>query len=56
MTMEPGKDYAGVLLKRADEALNAARALLEKCLLADAISRAYYAVFYATQPSSILRV
>ena len=49
MTTEPGKDYAGVLLERAEEALNAARTLLEKCLLADAISRAYYAVYYAAQ-------
>jgi uncharacterized protein len=49
MTTEPGKDYARVLLERADEALIAARTLLEKCLLADAISRAYYAVYYAAQ-------
>ena len=44
MTTEPGKDYARVLLERTDEALKAARTLLEKGLLADAISRAYYAV------------
>lgn len=49
MTMEPGKDYAEVLLKRADKALLAAQTLLEKCLLSDAISRAYYTMFYATQ-------
>jgi uncharacterized protein len=49
MITEPGKDYAMVLLERADEALKAARTLLEKCLLADAISRAYYAVYYAAQ-------
>jgi uncharacterized protein (UPF0332 family) len=47
--MEPGKNYAEVLLKRADKALSAAQTLLEKCLLADAISRAYYAMFYSTQ-------
>ncbi len=49
MTMEPGKDYAEVLLERADKALLVAQTLLEKCLLADAISRAYYAMFYAAQ-------
>jgi uncharacterized protein len=49
MIMEPGKNYAEVLLKRADKALFAAQTLLEKCLLADAISRAYYAMFYAAQ-------
>ena len=49
MTTGPGKNYAGVLLERADEANNAARILLEKCLLADAVSRAYYAIYYAAQ-------
>jgi uncharacterized protein (UPF0332 family) len=49
MTTEPGKNYASVLLARADEALLASRTLLEKCLLADTISRAYYAIYYATQ-------
>lgn len=49
MTTGSGKDYARVLLERADEALNAARTLLEKCLLADAVSRAYYAIYYAAQ-------
>jgi uncharacterized protein (UPF0332 family) len=47
MTTGPGKDYARVLLERAEEALNAARTLLEKCLLADAISRAYYDMYQA---------
>lgn len=49
MTMEPGKDYAEVLLDRAGKALLACQTLLEKCLLADAISRAYYTMFYAAQ-------
>lgn len=49
MTTEPGKNYAELLLARADEALLASRTLLEKCLLADAISRAYYSMYYATQ-------
>jgi hypothetical protein len=49
MTTGHGKDYARVLLKRAEEALSAAQTLLERGLLADAISRAYYAVYYAAQ-------
>jgi len=36
-------------LERADEALLASQTLLEKCLLADTISRAYYSMYYATQ-------
>jgi uncharacterized protein (UPF0332 family) len=47
--MGPGKNYAAVLFERSDEALLAAQTLLEKGLLADAISRAYYAMYYATQ-------
>jgi uncharacterized protein len=49
MTIGPGNNYAVVLLERADKAFSAAQTLLDKCLLADAISRAYYAMFYATQ-------
>jgi uncharacterized protein len=49
MTTGPGKNYALVLLARADEALLASRTLMEKCLLADTISRAYYAMYYAAQ-------
>lgn len=49
MTTGPGKNYAEVLLSRADEALLASQTLLEKCLLADTISRAYYAMYYAAQ-------
>jgi uncharacterized protein (UPF0332 family) len=49
MTKGPGKNYAAVLFERSDEALLAAQTLLEKGLLADAISRAYYAMYYATQ-------
>jgi hypothetical protein len=48
MTMGHGKNYAEVLLARADEALLASQTLLGKCLLADTISRAYYAMYYAT--------
>jgi uncharacterized protein len=53
--MGPGKNYAVVLLERADKAFSAAQTLLEKCLLADAISRAYYAMFYATQAVLFMR-
>jgi uncharacterized protein (UPF0332 family) len=49
MTTGPGKNYTSVLLDRAKEALLASQTLLEKGLLADAISRAYYAMFYSTQ-------
>jgi uncharacterized protein (UPF0332 family) len=49
MTTGPGKDYAAVLIERAKEALLASQTLLEKGLLADAISRAYYAMYYSTQ-------
>ncbi len=49
MTTGPGKNYTEVLLVRADKALLASRTLLEKCLLADAISRAHYSIYYATQ-------
>jgi uncharacterized protein len=49
MTMEPGIDYAIVLLERAAKAVSAAQILLEKGFMADAVSRAYYAMFYATQ-------
>jgi len=36
-------------LIRSDEALLASQILLDKGLLADAISRAYYSMFYAAQ-------
>jgi uncharacterized protein (UPF0332 family) len=49
MTMEPGKDFVKVLLTRSDEALLASRVLLEKGLLSDSISRAYYSMYYASQ-------
>jgi uncharacterized protein (UPF0332 family) len=49
MTTGPGKNYAEVLLEPVDEALLASQTLLEKCLLAHTISRASYAMYYATQ-------
>ncbi|MBI4332063.1 MAG: HEPN domain-containing protein [Chloroflexi bacterium] len=51
--MERGRGFEEASLERADKALLAARTLLEKGLLADAVSRAYYAMFYADQ--AILR-
>ena len=49
MTTEHGKSFAEASLARAEEALTAAQTLVEKGLLADAISRAYYAMYYAAQ-------
>jgi uncharacterized protein (UPF0332 family) len=49
MTTGPGQDYVSLLLQRSDEALISAKTLLEKGLLADSVSRAYYAMFYAAQ-------
>lgn len=55
MTTEPGQDYIEALLTRADESLTAAKTLLEKCLLADSISRSYYAMFHAAQAILLTR-
>ena len=49
MTTEPGKNYVQELINRSKEALEASRLLLEKGLLADAVSRAYYAMYFITQ-------
>ena len=47
MTTEPLKGFVEGSLKRSDQALKAATTLLENGLLADAVSRAYYAMFHA---------
>jgi len=49
MTMEPLPEFVRASLRRADKALLAAKFLLEKDLLEDSISRAYYAMFHAAQ-------
>lgn len=49
MTMEPLPEFVRASLRRADKALLAAKSLLEKNLLEDSISRAYYAMFHAAQ-------
>jgi uncharacterized protein (UPF0332 family) len=47
--MEHLQEFAKASLRRADKALLAAKSLLEKNLLEDSISRAYYAMFHAAQ-------
>ena len=45
--MEHSPEFVTGSLARADQALRAANTLLEAKLLPDAVSRAYYAMFYA---------
>lgn len=48
MMTEPLKQFVVDSLNRAEQSLQAAKVLLEKGLLADSVSRAYYAMFHAT--------
>lgn len=43
------KEESGLLLLRAEEAIESADLLLKEGYLADSISRAYYAMFYITE-------
>ncbi len=47
MTTEHSKQFVTDSLKQAEQSLQAAKVLLEKGLLDDSVSRAYYAMFHA---------
>lgn len=49
MTTEPLRELVKAYLRRADKALTSAKILLEHNELEDSASRAYYAIFHATQ-------
>lgn len=53
MTTEPSQAYVTEYLQAADESLQEARVLLDRALLKGAVSRAYYAIFYAAQAALI---
>ena len=47
MIMEPSREYAREYFHAAEQALQEAAVLFDKLLLNGAVSRAYYAMFYA---------
>lgn len=49
MTTENSEKYVKALLTRAEKSLRSARILFKNEILEDAISRAYYAMYYATK-------